>query len=179
MSHKQNDIFNEYIMENIKGGKMRIYKDLNTSIRTGRRLLKVNEPIKLPDELEESASTVASGLSFGVCVAVGLIIFISGCLVSKVAHAEINKEKLANAIYLAEGGTKTRHPYGILTKYKKTTPRQACINTIKSALKRYKGTDEGFIAFLGKTYCPVGAKNDPKGLNKHWVKNVKYYYNLT
>ena len=90
----------------------------------------------------------------------------------------VNVERLANAIYIAEGGNKTKHPYGILAKYKHTTPRQACINTIKSALKRYnkQGVKGDFIAFLGKTYCPVGAKNDPNGLNKNWVKNVKHYY---
>ena len=91
------------------------------------------------------------------------------------AFADINIEKLADAIYIAEGGAKTSHPYGILKKYKTTTPRQACINTIKSNPKRWNGKGD-FIEFLGKTYCPVGAKNDPKGLNKNWVKNVKYYY---
>ena len=90
----------------------------------------------------------------------------------------VNVERLANAIYKAEGGNKTKHPYGILAKYKHTTPRQACINTIKSALKRYtkQGAKGDFIVFLGKTYCPVGASNDPWGLNKNWVKNVKHYY---
>src|SRR5574343_379429 len=99
------------------------------------------------------------------------------------AHAlDLNIEKLADAIYSAEGGAKTKHPYGILKKYKTTTPRQACINTINSALKRWhkqgkKGNADDFIAFLGKTYAPIGAKNDPKGLNKNWVKNVVYFYN--
>ena len=87
----------------------------------------------------------------------------------------INIERLADAIYLAEGGSKTAHPYGILKKYKVTTPRQACINTIKSNLKRWKG-EGNFIDFLQKTYAPIGAKNDPKGLNKNWAKNVKHFY---
>lgn len=89
---------------------------------------------------------------------------------------KVNIEALANAIYIAEGGAKTRHPYGILAKYKHTTPRQACINTIKSALKRWDGKGD-FIAFLGRTYCPVGASNDPRGLNVNWVKNVTKLYN--
>jgi hypothetical protein len=83
-----------------------------------------------------------------------------------VVHAsEIDIEKLANAIYKAEGGEKTKHPYGILAKYKKTTPRQACINTIKSNLKRWNGKGD-FILYLSRTYAPIGASNDPKGLNK-------------
>ena len=83
-------------------------------------------------------------------------------------------DKLANAIYHAEGGVKTRHPYGILTKYKHTTPRQACINTIKHALRDWNGEGD-FITFLGSRYCPIGASNDPRGLNKNWVKNVRYF----
>lgn len=91
------------------------------------------------------------------------------------ANEPINVTRLADSIYMAEGGAKTSHPYGILAKYKVTTPRQACINTIKSALKRWNGRGD-FIAFLGRTYCPVGAFNDPTGLNRNWVKNVKHYY---
>ncbi len=89
---------------------------------------------------------------------------------------EVNytNEQIANAIYKAEGGAKTKHPYGILTKYKTTTPRQACINTIKHAKKDWNGQVD-FIIFLGNRYCPIGAKNDPTGLNKNWVKNVKYF----
>lgn len=91
------------------------------------------------------------------------------------ADEVIDKERLANAIYKAEGGSKTNHPYGILAKYKKTTPRQACINTIKHALRDWDGKGD-FIVFLGSRYCPVGAANDPTGLNKNWVKNVSYFY---
>ena len=33
------------------------------------------------------------------------------------------------------------------------------------------------IAGLGNIYCPVGADNDPNGLNKHWVGGVTKFYN--
>ena len=104
----------------------------------------------------------------------GSFLLIAGC---RVCHAKETPdiERLTRAIYLAEGGNRTKHPYGILKRYKATTPKQACINTIKSALKRWNGQGD-FIVYLGRTYCPVGASNDPKGLNKNWVKNVKYYY---
>lgn len=97
----------------------------------------------------------------------------------RIAYAEqINIERLADAIYLAEGGSRTIHPYGILTRYKRTTPRQACINSIKSAIKRAKSTDPSkVIPEMGSVYCPVGASNDPRGLNRNWVKNVTYFYN--
>ena len=86
---------------------------------------------------------------------------------------EYTDNQIANAIYLAEGGAKTRHPYGILAHYKHTSPRNACLNTIRHARRDFKGGD--FIIYLGGRYCPVGAKNDPLGLNKNWVRNVKYF----
>lgn len=102
----------------------------------------------------------------------------AGMFILSVAHAdEINVEKLADAIYLAEGGVKTKHPYGILAKYKHTSPRQACINTINHRLQLWKGgTARDFIAFLSKTYAPINATNDPAGLNQNWVKNTVFYY---
>jgi len=100
--------------------------------------------------------------------------FILSCMCAG-ARAEVNVEKLADAIYKAEGGSKTSHPYGILKKYKTTTPRQACINTINHALRDWDGRGD-FIIFLGNRYCPVGAENDPTGLNKNWIGNVRYFY---
>lgn len=92
--------------------------------------------------------------------------------------AGINIERLADAIYLAEGGSKTRHPYGILTTYKHTTPRQACINTIRHSLKDWDGKGE-FIAFLGSRYCPTKGKLTlaERRLNGNWIDNVTKLYN--
>ena len=38
--------------------------------------------------------------------------------------------------------------------------------------------DEGLetIAEIGAKYCPVGAENDPNGLNKYWVSGVSEFY---
>ena len=33
------------------------------------------------------------------------------------------------------------------------------------------------IELIGAKYCPVGASNDPTGLNQHWVPQVTKYYN--
>jgi len=105
----------------------------------------------------------------------GIVAFLMGAAYGFAYASQINVEKLADSIFIAEGGTKTRHPYGILTKYKVTTPRQACINTINHAIRDWDGSGD-FIVFLGSRYCPIGAENDPTGLNKNWVKNVRYYY---
>ena len=114
-------------------------------------------------------------IGWAMALAMGLLLL---CLLfPSCARADgIDIDRLANAIYKAEGGARTKHPYGILAKYKTTTPRQACINTIKSNLKRWNGQGD-FIDALGKVYCPIGASNDPKGLNKNWTRNVKHFYN--
>ena len=104
---------------------------------------------------------------------IGCLFFILFFAVPAMAQ-DYDANRLADAIYKAEGGCKASHPYGILTHYKHTTPRQACINTILHARKDWNDKDD-FIEFLGSRYCPVGAKNDPKGLNRFWIKNVRYF----
>lgn len=110
-----------------------------------------------------------------------ILVFILGLLVTGVviltltmpAHAYSN-EAIATAIYHAENSKS--HPYGILKHYKTTSPRAACLNTIKHARRDFTGSGEAdFIIFLAGRYCPIGAANDPRGLNKNWIKNVLYF----
>lgn len=85
--------------------------------------------------------------------------------------------ELADAIYTAEGGSHTRHPYGILMHYRHTTPRMACINTIHHQIMNWLNTDqsEPFLAYLARHYAPIGASNDPNNLNINWIYNVQYW----
>jgi hypothetical protein len=64
-----------------------------------------------------------------------------------------------------------------------------------SGIKYYSSYEEGLNAFIdllinryfnrglntieqiGNVYCPVGASNDPNGLNQHWIPKVSQYYN--
>ena len=102
-----------------------------------------------------------------------IIFIILLILFSNISAHAVDVNRLADAIYIAEGGTKTSHPYGILQKFKHTSPRQACINTTNHALRDFKGGD--FISFLGSRYAPIGCDTD-NGTNQYWIKNVKYYY---
>lgn len=55
------------------------------------------------------------------------------------------------------------------------------INAQARSLTRDGGyyTGKDTIAKIGGTYAPVGAANDPGGLNKHWIPNItKFYENL-
>jgi hypothetical protein len=82
------------------------------------------------------------------------------------------------AIRYAENG-KT-YQYGIIHKRCPNTYRaQAgwCAATVQKNYDRWvkAGRKGDFVTFLGNRYCPVGAKNDPNGLNKYWIKNVKKF----
>ena len=92
-------------------------------------------------------------------------------------------DQIVNAIYLAEGGDQATYLYGIRSVSYDTPAeaRRICYNTVRNNRERY--ADYGnikhrtFLEFLASRYCPVGADNDPRGLNKHWLKNVKYFLN--
>jgi len=83
------------------------------------------------------------------------------------------------AIRYAENGGKGKE-YGILHPRVKPTYRSQagwCAATVQKNYDRWvkAGSKGEFIVFLGNRYCPVGAENDPNGLNKNWVKNVRFY----
>lgn len=81
--------------------------------------------------------------------------------------------QIVDAIYKVEGGAKTKHPYGVLS-VKTSDPRRVCINTVKNNYIRWQkaGSNGDFVHFLACRYAPIGAANDPKGLNKNWEKNL-------
>lgn len=78
--------------------------------------------------------------------------------------------RIADAIYKVEGGSKTKHPYGILS-VKTSNPRQVCINTVKNNYIRWQkeGSHGQYLDYLADVYCPKSA--DQIG-NKNWKKNI-------
>lgn len=92
----------------------------------------------------------------------------------------INAEILADAIYLAEGGSKTKYPYGIISVKcsGETECRKICLNTIRNNHKRWLNSDKSltYLEFLASRYAPIGVSNDPTNLNKHWLGNVQAIY---
>lgn len=108
---------------------------------------------------------------------------------------------LLMAIRQAEGGKK--FPFGIMPSkpYKQSTgykesgqfkkfsselEKQAvwCAWTIKANQSRWASLNwlkkaahgNDFLRFLGSRYAPIGAGNDPNGLNRNWVPNVSNFY---
>ena len=90
-----------------------------------------------------------------------------------------SNEQIANAIYKAEGSEKAIKPYGILAVKCSGNKecRQICINTIRNQRVRHKAhkCELTYLECLARRYCPVGASNDPNGLNVNWLFNVRYF----
>lgn len=90
---------------------------------------------------------------------------------------DAKQTRLLYAIRKAENGRVGRE-FGVLTpeamRYK-DNPEMSFITQARWAAgtikKRYKGDLNAFA----NRWAPVGAENDPTGLNKNWVKNVQYW----
>jgi hypothetical protein len=95
--------------------------------------------------------------------------------------------RLLAAIRKAEMGGPGRE-FGILSVPAPTYYAQASIaaTTIRNNVGRYEVMGDAamvngrytdaFIAYLGSRYAPMGASNDPNGLNENWVRNVSAFY---
>lgn len=122
-------------------------------------------------------------MSFKSKLIICLILLTSAFIVvlSVLAHAkEYSDEEIAQAIYLAEGGAVSKYPYGIRSVKcnSKDECKKICLKTIANNRKRFASDSKGFsdyLQFLASRYCPIGADNDPKGLNKNWLKNVRFF----
>ena len=87
--------------------------------------------------------------------------------------------RVADAIYRAEGGAKTRHPYGVLSVKVsgEAEARRVCLNSIRNSRGRWEkaGRPGEWLEFFSKRWAPVGASNDPTNLNQNWLRNVRYF----
>lgn len=110
-----------------------------------------------------------------ICMVLAVLLMVVFCQKS---HA-YTVDQYATAIGKAENSKS--HPYGIMTRYWHTTPRQACINTIRHYLRDWRkstqetGLETNFLPYLARHYAPIGASNDPNGLNRNWIRNVRYF----
>lgn len=103
----------------------------------------------------------------------GLAILLSVVAAAGQALNETEANRLADAIYVAEGGPKAKVPYGILSMKvrDKTHARHICLNTIQNNYRRWiNGGKKGdFLDFLADRYCPP---SDCAG-NQNWKRNVR------
>ena len=86
------------------------------------------------------------------------------------AMTDYRANRIADAIYIVEGGSKTQYPYGIKS-VKTSNPRKVCINTVKNNYVRWqqKGARGSYLDFLADVYCPKSCDNQG---NTNWKKNI-------
>ena len=144
------------------------------------KLLHGNIPAREDDEIPKMTNVwgivVAATVSFFIWLAIILVVVLFCTDKSHAAEIPtIQANKIADAIYIIEGGRKTHHPYGVLGKWHKS-PRTICINTIKHQYRNWakSGRKMAFTAYLGHVYAPVGCNNDV-GTNKYWISNLNWY----
>ncbi len=58
---------------------------------------------------------------------------------------------------------------------------QSCIDYTINLLSNnsYAGKKRTTVQAIQQRYCPIGAGNDPKGINKHWLGGVQKWMKLT
>lgn len=94
------------------------------------------------------------------------------------AFAVPDYDRLADAIYKAEGGKKASVPYGIMFKgcdwKNEAYCRKICINTLRNNYKRFLNSDQSipYLEFLRNRYAPLSHHS----LNQNWLKNVQFFY---
>lgn len=86
----------------------------------------------------------------------------------------IDANRIADAIYKVEGGSKAKAPYGILSikVSSEQRARKICINTIRNNHTRWinAGRPGKYLDYLADRYCPRSA--DPIG-NRNWKRNIR------
>lgn len=85
------------------------------------------------------------------------------------------EQRMADAIWIAEGGSKTRWPYGVKSVKVSSVAeaRRVTVNSVRNNWVRWHaaGKPEPFVQFMARRWCPPSA--DPVG-HRNWVKNVNY-----
>lgn len=160
-----------------------------------RKVMKTEEQLEsqLSDYyLARQKESNQAGIIAGICFLLMAILFLI-FLFAPMAHAQVMQparenwtdKQIVSAIYLAEGGSRAKYPYGIRSVKCETKKecKKICENTVRNNRHRYnhveKSSDRNvkgdFLSFLGRHYAPVGAKNDPSGFNRNWLKNVMFF----
>ena len=98
------------------------------------------------------------------------------CFGQLVSEPNYTNEEICDSIWYAEGGNKTKFPYGIKSVYcyGEEECRNVCLNTVKNNRKRYKEYGyknfETYLSFLASKYCPISVRGC-----ENWERNVRYF----
>ena len=114
-----------------------------------------------------------SALKFYVIATITVSLILLICLIASAeVHSDEYYNRVADAIYIIEGGERANQLYGINPKYvycgSEVECRRVCINTIKSKEREWLNNGEvDFLTYLSKRYCPPN--------HRVWLKNLKFY----
>jgi hypothetical protein len=123
-------------------------------------------------KIAESHRRKAIALYTGIIVLCSLfwLMLFRGCAL---ADNGIDANRIADKIYILEGGKNTKYPYGIRSVKAKNTleARKICIRTINHKYQQWfaSGHRGEFLDYLADKYCPKSA--DLTG-NINWHKNI-------
>jgi hypothetical protein len=93
---------------------------------------------------------------------------------------EAQVDALLDAIYIAEGGQRASVPYGLIYQRYCRDEVGWCAHIaadlVRTHYERWAGAGRRgeFLEYLARRWAPIGAKNDPGGLNRHWLRNVRW-----
>lgn len=100
-----------------------------------------------------------------------VVLSLGSCLAEEIERSKLSS--IVGAIYIAEGGSSTKYPYGIKSIQTKSLShaKRICENTVRNSHIKWAelGKPGDFIKFLGTKYCPPS--EDPVG-HENWVRNV-------
>lgn len=123
--------------------------------------LAATSPTTLPDLYGEEYPTIVEAAQANDCT--DEVLF---CTLLAIRHAENGRAGIEFGVL---------HPRAVDKPNSLRVQAGWCAATVSKNFARWlkANGDDDFLMFLGRKYCPVGADNDPDGLNKHWVGNVR------
>lgn len=124
---------------------------------------------------------VIDGIAFAI-MTILLIAFLIAAAKENAEQYDYTDEEYCNAIWMAEGGNKTKYPYGIKSMECENAKqcRRICETTVRRNRKRYKQyghrEHDRFISFLAERFAPTrNVSGQEAKLNKNWRKNVEWF----
>lgn len=139
-----------------------------TTSQTGDFSFKPTQFIKLENSLEGKLSGTAmhfinAGKQYDIdpSLLAAIAIHETGNGSSKAVH-----EKLNVAGMMGKDGLRS---YSSL--------EESIFDMARNLRENYLNKGKSTIAAIGAKYAPIGASNDPTGLNNHWVNGVSKFYN--
>ena len=102
-----------------------------------------------------------------------ILLLLAGPVWAEESHL-VDPERVADAIWAAEGGERAKVPYGILSVKVsgESEARRVCLNSIRNSRDRWEkaGRPGDWLDFMAARWVPIEA--DPIG-HKNWLKNVR------